>query len=69
MATWSYTSREMLVLHGHTQAVSCSQLHGRTEAANSWSYTETFNTFLASEQHENSFGQYVSLQFFAHIIP
>ena len=63
MATWSYTSHEMLMLHGHTQAVSCSQLHGHTQAANSWSYTEKFNTFLASEQHENSFGQYISLQF------
>ena len=63
MATWSYTSHEMLTLHGHTQAVSCSQLHGHTQATNSWSYTEKFNTFLASEQHENSFGQYISLQF------
>ena len=63
MATWSYTSHEMLMLHGHTQAVSCSQLHGHTQAANSWSNTEKFNTFLASEQHENSFGQYISLQF------
>ena len=53
----------MLALHGRTQAVSCSQLHGHTQATNSWSYTEKFNTFLASEQHENSFGQYISLQF------
>ena len=58
----------MLVLHGHTQAVSCSQLHGCTQAANSWLYTEKFNTVLASEQNEHSFGQYISLQFFAHII-
>ena len=63
MATWSYTSSEMLALHGRTQAVSCSQLHSCTQATNSWSYTEKFNTFLASEQHENSFGQYISLQF------
>ena len=58
----------MLMLHGHTQAVSCSQLHGHIPATNSWSYTENFNTFLASEQHEHLFGQYISLQFFAHII-
>ena len=38
-------------------------MHGHTQAANSWSYTEKFNTFLASEQHENSFGQYISLKF------
>ena len=56
------------MLHGRTQAVSCSQLHGHTQAANSWLYTEKFNTFLASEQNEHSFGQYISLQFFAHII-
>ena len=58
----------MLILHGHIQAVSCSQLHGHTQATNSWSYTEKFNTFLASEQHEHSFGQYISLHLFAHII-
>ena len=57
----------MLVLHGHTQAVSCSQLHGHTQAANSWLYTEKYNTFLASEQNEHSFGQYISLQFL-HIL-
>ena len=34
-AAWSYTSCEMLTLHGHTQAVSCSQLHGLTQAVNS----------------------------------
>ena len=65
---WSYTSCEMLVLHGHTQAVSCSQLHGHIQAANSWLNTEKFNTFLAHEQHEHSFRQYIDLQFFAHII-
>ena len=43
------------MLHGHTQAVSCSQLHGHTQATNSWLYTEKFNTFLASEQDEHSF--------------
>ena len=58
----------MLTLHDCTQAVSCLQLHGYTQAANSWSYTEKFNTFLASEQHENSFGQYINLQFFAHTL-
>ena len=52
----------MLVLHGRTQAVSCSQLHGHTQSTNSWSYTEKFNTFFASEQHEHSFGHYISLQ-------
>ena len=40
-----------------------SCLHGPTQAANSWSHTEKFNTFWASEQNENSFGQYISLQF------
>ena len=35
MAAWLYTSHEILVLHGHTQAVSCSQLYGHTQAANS----------------------------------
>ena len=53
----------MLMLHGHTQAVSSSQLQGCTQVAYSWLYTEKFNTFSASEQHENSFGQYISLQF------
>ena len=33
MATWLYTSHEMLMLHGRTQAVSCSQLHGRAQAS------------------------------------
>ena len=68
MPAWSYTNCEMLTFHGHTQAVSCSQLHGHTQAANFWLYTEKFNTFLASEQHEHSFGQYISFQYFAHII-
>ena len=58
----------MLMLHGRTQAVSCSQLHGHTQATNSWLYTEKFYTFLASEQHEHLLGQYISLKFFAHII-
>ena len=52
---WSYTSREMLASAWLYTSCEMLTLHGDTQAANTCSYIEKFNIYLASEQDDEHF--------------